>query len=446
MQCLCLYAQEFSNFRIDELKSICELFAITIDFKDQLYNENRPYLILDVGSLEDAEKILSRSVLMKSMCILYSHGESFSKIGYGDLDLQKKVTDCFTSSSDTFKFEVDVFNKKITLEDRVSYIEEIQKYVNIPGDIDLKKPSVVFSLMIDFEADVLQHFYFGKLIGLSQRNVIHKYNLKTRYFIGNTSMDPQLALVMANQAQVEHGSFCYDPFVGTGSIILACSHFGGFSGGNDIDYNIIYGRGKSSRAGNKNFRAKDEIISTNYENYGIRKMYWDIIAGDATKIPFRVTEIFDVIITDPPYGIREGGRKLGSKKDTTWVIPEDIHDEHIPAKKMHTLSNVIMDLLDFAFKYLVYGGRLVYWLPIYKPRYSDEVVPKHPGLQLRANSEQGLSKTVSRRLITMVKVKHLHECESCTTTNSLEWIQMQDDFRKNYFTANSESSHGGETS
>ena len=38
------------------------------------------------------------------------------------------------------------------------------------------------------------------------------------------------------------------------SIIVACSHFGAMCGGNDIDYNIIYGRGKSSRAGNKNYR------------------------------------------------------------------------------------------------------------------------------------------------------------------------------------------------
>ena len=44
--------------------------------------------------------------------------------------------------------------------------------------------------------------------------------------------------------------------------------------------------------------AYDEIVLTNYENYGIQKLYWDIIAGDATHIPFRITEMFDVIITD----------------------------------------------------------------------------------------------------------------------------------------------------
>ena len=44
-------------------------------------------------------------------------------------------------------------------------------------------------------------------------------------------------------------------------------------------------------------------------------------------------------------------------------------DEHIPAKRLHTLSSIILDLLEFSFKYLVVGGRLVYWLPVYKPRY-----------------------------------------------------------------------------
>jgi len=399
--------------------------------------------MMDLKTVEDAKKILSRSILMKSMCVLFFHGTGLHEIGKDNKELQELVTNCFTSPSDTFKFEVDIFNKKITLQERVDFIEAIQEYVVIPGDIDLKKPDVTFSLMIDFQNDNVEHFYFGKFIGPSQRSAVHKYNLKKRYFIGNTSMDPQLSMLMANQAQVREGSFCYDPFVGTGSIILACSHFGGFSGGNDIDYNIIYGRGRSSRANNPNFRARDEIIATNYENYELRQYYWDVMAGDATHIPFRVAELFDVIATDPPYGIREGGRKLGSKKDTTWEIPEDVHDEHIPAKKVHTLSNVILDLLNFAFKYLVQGGRLVYWLPVYTPSYSPDAVPKHPGLELRANCEQVLSRTVSRRLVTMVKVKRLGECEAvCSSTHSEEWMRMHDEFRKNYFTSNDELLNG----
>ena len=38
-------------------------------------------------------------------------------------------------------------------------------------------------------------------------------------------------------------------------------------------------------------------------------------------------------------------------------------------------------------------------------RYSEELIPSHPCLKLVSNSEQCLSRHVSRRLITMEKVK-----------------------------------------
>jgi hypothetical protein len=64
---------------------------------------------------------------------------------------------------------------------------------------------------------------------------------------------------------------------------------------------------------------------------------------------------------------------------------------------------MMQDLLSFAARLLVLGGRLVYWLPTTLD-YSDQDLPKHPCLRLRANSEQVLSFKLSRRLITMEKV------------------------------------------
>lgn len=40
-------------------------------------------------------------------------------------------------------------------------------------------------------------------------------------------MDAQLALIMANQAQVKPGHILLDPFVGSGSLFIAAAHFGG---------------------------------------------------------------------------------------------------------------------------------------------------------------------------------------------------------------------------
>ena len=51
-----------------------------------------------------------------------------------------------------------------------------------------------------------------------QRHLANKYSIKKRHFIGNTSMDPTLALIMANMAKVTHNTVVFDPFVGTGKL------------------------------------------------------------------------------------------------------------------------------------------------------------------------------------------------------------------------------------
>lgn len=60
-----------------------------------------------------------------------------------------------------------------------------------------------------------------------QRELIHWHSLKNRQFIGNTSMDAQLSLIMSNQACVASGDIVLDPFVGSGSLFVAAAHFGG---------------------------------------------------------------------------------------------------------------------------------------------------------------------------------------------------------------------------
>lgn len=448
---VCYYAQEFNTFRLEELESIISIYKLNVKISKDSYDEKKPYLTLE-ASLDDVTKILSRSVLIKSITQVWSFGNDIKEAGDVKFDLPDKIQHEFPNPGVTFKIEVESFNNKMSMPERVEYIEEIQKFVAIPGKINLKTPDVILSLLLSFEKEQgkekekgkLGQVYFGKVVGSSQRSIINKYSLKTRYFIGNTSMDPQLSFLMATQAEVTPGSWCYDPFVGTGSILIGCGHFGGMCSGNDIDYNVVYGKGKTSRVNTKQkFKQKDELVRTNFESYDLHSQYLDIMAGDATHLPIRVNEIFDAVVTDPPYGIREGGRKIGSKKeDECWDIPSEVRDEHIPAKRIHTLPDVITDLLTFAFTYLKVGGKLVYFLPIFKPTFTQEQIPGHPGLCLSHQSEQKLSNNVARLLITMIKVKSIKEVESLDVdSNTNAWRAQQNDFRKNYF--NLESSLNG---
>lgn len=52
-----------------------------------------------------------------------------------------------------------------------------------------------------------------------QRELIRTHSVKNRHFIGNTSMDAGLSLIMTNHAKVKENDLIFDPFVGTGKIV-----------------------------------------------------------------------------------------------------------------------------------------------------------------------------------------------------------------------------------
>lgn len=64
-------------------------------------------------------------------------------------------------------------------------------------------------------------------------------------------MDPQLSLLMANQARIRDGDLVLDPFVGSGSLLVAASQFGGYTLGTDIDYLMLHARTRPSRISQK---------------------------------------------------------------------------------------------------------------------------------------------------------------------------------------------------
>lgn len=181
-------------------------------------------------------------------------------------------------------------------------------------------------------------------------------------------MDPLLSLIMANMANVDATSIIFDPFVGTGSLLVGAAHCGAHVLGADLDYNLVHSRGLSSRMGQK-YRKKDENIRNNLKQYGLESKYIDILAADFSSQYIKKNFIFDAIITDPPYGIREKAKKIGNKNSK--INPEKGNEEdqnksvHFVQHIKYNLGDIYLDLLDFAADHLANEARLVYWLPIY---------------------------------------------------------------------------------
>lgn len=52
-----------------------------------------------------------------------------------------------------------------------------------------------------------------------------------------------------------------------------------------------------------------------------------------------------------------------------FVFPCRYLESHVPVSQAYHLSDIFTDLLNFSAHHLVIGGRLVYWLPIYRSEW-----------------------------------------------------------------------------
>lgn len=308
----------------------------------------------------------------------------------------------------TFKINVESFNNHIQMSEKLKKIDSL-KYLAFKGKVDLKNAQNEFYYVEYFghEKSVVSpeplDFIFGRWIGNSNRGFVKEMSLKTRYFIGNTTMDPFLAFLMANQGLVKQHDLVFDPFVGSGGILCACAKFGAFVMGTDIDFLMLHGRTKPSRKYAK-ARKSDESILANLRQYNCEQLYVDALVADFSAEMWSEKLEFDSVICDPPYGVRESNAKVEKKE----VRKPDayVSEEHYPSTSPYQLSMLYKDLIKFSARHLKIGGRLVFWLPIYREDYAEKHLPRHKSLKIVANCEQVLSTVTSRRLLTYEKVSN----------------------------------------
>ena len=70
---------------------------------------------------------------------------------------------------------------------------------------------------------VPRRYYFCRLLAEGRRDLVGKYDLKKRNYIGTTSLDAELSLLMANLARVRPADLVYDPYCGTAGTLVAAA-------------------------------------------------------------------------------------------------------------------------------------------------------------------------------------------------------------------------------
>lgn len=219
----------------------------------------------------------------------------------------------------TFKFTIDTYHGKRSASQQRALIDSF-RYLGFNGQINMTNPEQEFVVFEEWgehashkerrEDELLKRLFFGRLIANSRRSVIDRYDLKKRPYISTTSMDAELTMVTANLALAGSGKIVYDPFVGTGSFLVAAAESGAYVYGSDID-------GRSFRA--KGGKGIEAGIGKNLDHYGLRDRFLDCWIGDLIHSPLRRSEegFLDAIVCDPPYGVREGLKILGARDGRT---------------------------------------------------------------------------------------------------------------------------------
>lgn len=300
----------------------------------------------------------------------------------------------------TFRFDVQSAIGKLTRDEQVDIMKKLGAFFPLTrtAKVAMKGAQHRFHVVVEFDESPsfdqrgrFRRCFFVRHLVSEQRSLLERYSLKTRRYIGTTSMDTEMALLSANQALVQPGSLVLDPFVGTGALLVAAAHFGAYCVGNDIDPRVLHGKGGVS-------------IATNFADYGFPQRLLGVMSVDLPKTAMRQVPFWDAIITDPPYGVRAGARTVGLKPkqaaNPSYAIIDGM--EHFPQFLPYSLHDSLRDLLAFAARTLVLGGRLVYWLPT-TSQFKESDFPLHPCLELVCWARQLLSGDARRLLVTMRK-------------------------------------------
>ncbi|KAL4773053.1 hypothetical protein BDW60DRAFT_216246 [Aspergillus nidulans var. acristatus] len=457
MEYLIRFAQTHETFRQPELQALANLHNIDLEILH--YDQISPYCIVRLANEETARILISRSILAKDIFELWGHGTTYEAL---HADVRRRTQHLWEQYKQvSFKFNVESFAGKRSSAQKTEIIQSFS-YLGFEGPISMKNAEEDFWVMEQYydrthnptaAAGMSQHplpskldsipvnIYLARKLAESSREIVNKYDLKKRRYISTTSMDAELSLITANMANAAPGKLFYDPFVGTGSFCVAAAHFGAITLGSDID-------GRSFR-GKEMHKWKMTGVQLNFQQYGISSKFGDCFTSDLTNTPLLSKQFLDGIVCDPPYGVREGLRVLGSRdtsrrKEELIIdgVPAHRRPGYIPPKKPYGFEAMMNDILNFAARTLVTGGRLCMWMPTSGEEEAELSVPMQENLEVLSISVQPFNNW-SRRLITYRRLPEgvLSDVSSGRRKDDAAGVSADDlnAFRRIYFMKNPKS-------
>lgn len=381
-----------ANFVVSDMIALAKILNIEMEFEDKTLkigeSPDSYFIVLLFKSDDDAIRFASRSIVTRAVAKLFCDGPDFESM----IKLAESVQHNINSGS--FAVRIESFGGRISKDQRLIYIERIITTLGINSAVDLVNPKntiLLYVRMIPEQKSSIssERYYLGVEIAKGAFEMPEKYTLRERRFINKTSMEESVALHACIQCLAAPGKIIYDPFVGSGSLLIAAASLGAYTIGSDFDMKSMTQHGPDK---------KDDVsIPSNFAQYGLSHLFLGVFRLDflSDNICYKKMPKLDAIVTDPPYGIREKQRSDGKSP----LLP------------------LLLRLYEVAAVCLKVGGRLVYWLPTGYDYDAENDLPKHPSLKLISDCQQVLMTRYCRHLLTFVKT---HEDENAKVEFTLK--------------------------
>ncbi|KAJ7547194.1 hypothetical protein O6H91_08G073900 [Diphasiastrum complanatum] len=288
---LCYFLHRLLDYRLPEVESLAKLFgcfdgedgAHHLQWKQPPHHHlDSPFYFVSLPSEEIARSIAHRSLLVKGMFEIWGEGTSYEELQTAIQSYPEERKLPFLGEESTFKIVVDTFGKVLNSQEQSERIESF-KFIPFKGRVQLKNPQHKF-WAIETDGVALNNglpplaskiIFFGRELGGANRSLVTKYELSRRKYLGPTAMDAEVAHLMVNQALVQPGKLVYDPFVGTGSILVAAAHHGALTMGADIDIRVV-----------RDGRGPDCNVWSNFKQYNLCAPV-GLIRADNNSPPWR---------------------------------------------------------------------------------------------------------------------------------------------------------------
>eukprot|EP00928_Gymnodinium_smaydae_P035546 TRINITY_DN2499_c0_g8_i1.p1 TRINITY_DN2499_c0_g8~~TRINITY_DN2499_c0_g8_i1.p1 ORF type:complete len:603 (+),score=145.12 TRINITY_DN2499_c0_g8_i1:182-1990(+) len=262
----------YFNMRFQELEALAELAGVRS--RAQLYVEDPPPTALNDSPLvrvrlpgEAAAKMMcARAVMIKAVLEVWCEGPNFPEAVQAGLACDPAVLAArraVLAPPTTMSVRVVCFGRTMPFEEKSAAIETLKPLFRGDEVVDIHNSQVIIWALEEHSHHTQQKTHLGPRSGTPRRVIVarqvaggrsidkkqkggekaffQRFDLSERAVLGPTTMENQLAFIMANCACAGRGQLGMDPFCGTGGLLIAMSHCGVRTVGGEIDIRVAKG-------------------------------------------------------------------------------------------------------------------------------------------------------------------------------------------------------------